>query len=243
MTPPQLSIIVFAYNEAACVATMLEELVAWRNAMDVDAEIVFVDDGSDDQTVELARERLDRDRDRLLTHDENRGMGAAIKTGVRASRGAWVTFLPADGQIPPVAVATLLSAASDDTELVLSTYERRDDGWHRFALSAGLRFVILLVHGVWLRSEGPYLFRRTHFDPDQLPPDTFFVNFEFPIRAIASGIRTATVRIPCRRRLAGHSKVTAVSRIARVARDVLDLRVRRARQLIRRAVGRDDPAL
>jgi len=83
------------------------------------------------------------------------------------------------------------------------------------------------VHGVRLRSDGPYLFKRNLFDPAQLKPDTFFLNFEFPIRALAAGIRTRTVTIRCRPRLAGVSKSTGLKRIWGVAKDLLDLRVRR----------------
>jgi len=108
-------------------------------------------------------------------------------------------------------------------------------------LSWGVRALITVVHGVRLRSDGPYLFRRALFDPTQLPPDTFFLNFEFPIRAIAAGLRVATVTVPCRPRVAGHSKSTGIARIAGVARDLVSLRARRARESARRALGLPDP--
>jgi glycosyltransferase involved in cell wall biosynthesis len=228
---PTLSIIVFAFNEAQNVGPVLAELIAYLQAHHPDSEIVFIDDGSCDGTLEAARVALGSFPGRLLRHDQNRGIGAALKTAVPACRAPWVTFLPADGQIEPRAISTLLAAVdSPAVDAVFSTYERRDDGLHRKLLSLGVRALILAVHGVVLRSDGPYLFRRELFRPEQLKPDTFFLNFEFPIRLLAAGRITRRVVIACRQRRAGESKSTGWKRVAGVARDLVDFRLRRLRE-------------
>jgi glycosyltransferase involved in cell wall biosynthesis len=236
---PDLTVVVLAYDEEANAGWMLRELREWLVANEPAAEIVVVDDGSTDRTGDEARAALERFDARFARHERNRGIGAALKTGVALAQGRWVTFLPADGQIPPEAIGTLRGAArQDDADVVLSVYDHRDDGIHRKLFSWGVRALITTVHGVRLRSDGPYLFRRTLFDPAQLPADTFFLNFEFPIRVLAAGLRVSTVTVACRRRVAGHSKSTGLSRIAGVARDLLELRVRRTREGVRRALGR-----
>lgn len=228
---PTLSVIVFAFDEAQSIPRTMAELRAWLEEHEPGAEIVFVDDGSRDPTTKRARDALAGFPATFARHETNRGIGAALKTGVRAARAPWVTFLPADGQIPPDAIATLRSAAErDEASVVFSVYDHRDDGLHRKVLSFGVRALILAVHGVRMRSDGPYLFRRELFDPERLRPDTFFLNFEFPIRMLAAQVKTATVTIPCRPRVAGRSKSTGLRRIAGVARDLVDLRVRRARE-------------
>lgn len=232
-----LSVIVFAFDEEMNVANVLSELTAWLRAHEPRSEIVFVDDGSRDRTLGAAQAALADFPATFLRHESNLGIGAALKTGVRACRGAWVTFLPADGQIEPAAIGTL-RAASDGADLVLSVYDHRDDGLDRTILSAGVRALIYAVHGVRLRSDGPYLFRRRIFDPDQLPPDSFFLNFELPIRALAAGLATRTVMIACRPRRAGVSKSTGLRRIAGVARDLVDLRRRRTSRALRLWTGR-----
>jgi dolichol-phosphate mannosyltransferase len=228
VTAPSLSIIVFAFDEAENIAAVLSELSGWLAVHEPDAEIVFVDDGSRDDTLARAEQALAGKRAKFVRHERNRGIGAAIKSGVRHAEAPWVTFLPADGQIEPGAIATLRTAAREGgAELVFSTYADRDDGLHRKLLSRGVRALIFLIHGVRMRSDGPYLFRRELFVPEQLPPDTFFLNFEFPIRELARGTRTANVVIRCRPRRAGVSKSTGLRRIAGVAHDLLDLRIRR----------------
>lgn len=236
MSGPDLSVIIFAFNEEANIAPVLLELRRWLSTKEPSAEIVFVDDGSSDSTSAEASKALAGASHQLLRHETNRGIGAALKTGVRAAKGAWVTFLPADGQIAPDAIGTLRDAAARDrSEVVFSVYDHRNDGLHRKVLSAGVRALIFLVHGVRMRSDGPYLFRRSLFDADQLVPDTFFLNFEFPIRILGARVPTTVVTIECRPRRSGHSKSTGLKRIYGVAQDLLELRVRRVKESLSRS--------
>ena len=231
MSTPDLSVIIFAFNEEANIAPVLTELRQWLSANEPSAEIVFVDDGSADGTSSEAANALSGTPHQLLRHESNRGIGAALKTGVRAARGEWITFLPADGQIAPDAIGTLRAAAEQErAEVVFSVYDHRDDGLHRKVLSAGVRALILMIHGVRMQSDGPYLFRHSHFDADQLVPDTFFLNFEFPIRVLGAEVPATVVTIECRPRRSGHSKSTGLKRIYGVAQDLLELRVRRAKE-------------
>jgi dolichol-phosphate mannosyltransferase len=259
--PADLAVIVFAYNEAENVGPVLTELCSWLDQHEPDHEIVFIDDGSSDQTTAEAYKVLGGRRARLLRHARNRGIGAALKTAVRATSAHWVTFVPADGQIEPAAIGILRAAAhskvgSVDTqatahgatgptrtegvtgqavdsrpvEVVFSVYDDRNDGLDRKLLSLGVRALIAAVHQVVVRSDGPYLFRRSLFDPDQLKPDTFFLNFEFPIRVAGANLPRRTVTIRCRPRRAGVSKSTGLRRIWGVGRDLFELRLRRARE-------------
>lgn len=237
MSEPSLSIVVLAYNEEENIGPVLGELFTWLDDHEANAEVVIVDDGSADATADRAEEALGKRAGRVVRHGVNRGMGAGLKTGVTHSRAPWVTFLPADGQIAPEAIGTLRGAADDDTDVVLSVYADRSDGLHRAILSFGVRALILAVHGVRMESDGPYLFRRALFVPEDLPPNSFFLNFEFPIRATGAGLSLRTVTIRCRPRRAGQSKTAAVRKVATVGRELLDLRARALREWAKRARG------
>ncbi len=228
---PDLSVVVFAFNEEENIAPVLGELLGWLAEHEPSAELVFVDDGSEDETSMEAARALQEVTHRLVRHETNRGIGAALKSGVRAASGEWVTFLPADGQIAPAAIGRLRAAASRErADVVFSVYDHRDDGLYRKILSAGVRGLILLVHGVRMQSDGPYLFRKKLFEPDKLIPDTFFLNFEFPIRTLGARVPATVVTVECRPRRSGLSKSTGFRRILGVARDLLDLRVRRLKE-------------
>ena len=100
--PLPLSLVVFAYNEAGNVPHVLPEILRWLDAEAPPSSCIFVDDGSTDGTRRAAVEVLaGRPGTQVLGHTRNRGIGAALKTGVAAASLPWVTFLPCDGQIAP----------------------------------------------------------------------------------------------------------------------------------------------
>jgi dolichol-phosphate mannosyltransferase len=226
--PFPLSLVVFAYNEASNVPSVLPEIIGWLEGRGSPWELLFVDDGSNDGTGDAVRAVIgDRPNAHLLRHEHNRGIGAALKTGVRAASLPWMTFLPCDGQIAPRSLDVLIDAAiARGVDVVFSVYLDRDDGWHRTLMSAGVRGLIRGLFRVDMRSDGPYLFRRSLFDADLLQPDTFFLNFEFPIRVMRQGLAYQVVSIPCAPRRSGHSKSTGLKRVAGVARDLVSLRLR-----------------
>jgi glycosyltransferase involved in cell wall biosynthesis len=94
MTAPRLSIVIPAYNEEEGIAATLRELLA-RFA---DAEVIVVDDGSTDRTADEVRAI---EGVRLLTHEMNRGYGAAIRTGIRNAGGNFIAWYDSDGQHTP----------------------------------------------------------------------------------------------------------------------------------------------
>ncbi|MFO0646692.1 MAG: glycosyltransferase family 2 protein [Polyangiales bacterium] len=231
-TADGLSLVVFAFNEEESVPHVLPEILAWLRARTHPWELVFVDDGSADRTLELARTVVGDDpRCKVFSLGANRGIGGALKAGVRSASMPWVTFLPCDGQIPVGELDVLLRAAdARGVDVVFSVYRDRDDGMLRKVLSAGVRGLIRAVHGVTMRSDGPYLFRRALFNARELAPDTFFLNFEFPIRVLRRGVSYAVETIECVPRQRGVSKSARLKVVGRVARDLVDLRLRLARE-------------
>lgn len=231
-TADGLSLVVFAFNEEESVPHVLPEILAWLRARTHPWELVFVDDGSSDRTLELARTVVGDDpRCKVFSLGANRGIGGALKAGVRSASMPWVTFLPCDGQIPVGELDVLLRAAdARGVDVVFSVYRDRDDGMLRKVLSAGVRGLIRAVHGVTMRSDGPYLFRRALFNARELAPDTFFLNFEFPIRVLRRGVSYAVETIECVPRQRGVSKSARLKVVGRVARDLVDLRLRLARE-------------
>jgi hypothetical protein len=107
-----LSIIVPAFNEAHRLPDGFKRFDAAvsQGAIDLErTEVLFVDDGSTDQTAETARGLLaSLPHHRVISHRVNRGKGAAVRTGVIAARGACTAYMDADFAIDPRAVPRLL---------------------------------------------------------------------------------------------------------------------------------------
>lgn len=112
--PVALSIILPAYNEAIRLPPYLATIRTFAETHLHDGyEIIVVDDGGDDHLSDvLTRLHPDWAQLRCLRHPENRGKGAAIRTGVAAATGARVLFADTDGATP-IGETTKLLAALD----------------------------------------------------------------------------------------------------------------------------------
>ena len=80
LTTP-ISIVVPAYNEQERLAATLAKIASYIDAASLDAEIIVVDDGSKDRTVDLAEKALSGRRGRVVRSGENRGKGYAVRRG------------------------------------------------------------------------------------------------------------------------------------------------------------------
>lgn len=109
-TEPQISVVVPVRNEAPNIAPLVEEITAALAG--VPHEIVYVDDGSTDATAEALRSLAETlPALRVLRHAASCGQSAAIVTGVRAARGAWIATLDGDGQNDPADIPALWDLA------------------------------------------------------------------------------------------------------------------------------------
>lgn len=88
-----ISVIIPAFNEENGIELVLKKLTSFLPSSEY--EVIVIDDGSSDRTAEVVRKFPSV---RLLQHPNNRGYGASLKTGIRASKGSGVIFFDADGQ-------------------------------------------------------------------------------------------------------------------------------------------------
>ena len=110
------SIVIPALNEEQAVEAILKRCLQAAEGIRAagvgisEVEVLLVNDGSRDRTEELARKV---EGVKVLTHEVNRGYGAAIKTGFAAAKGDWLGFIDADGTCDPEMFKDLLRLAQD----------------------------------------------------------------------------------------------------------------------------------
>ncbi len=114
-----LSIIIPAKNEAATIA----DVVATARSEYPEAEIIVVDDGSTDETADLAENAGAS----VLRHPESLGNGAAVKSGARAAKGEILALMDGDGQHDPRDLARLLARLDEGYQMAVGA---RDSGSH-----------------------------------------------------------------------------------------------------------------
>jgi dolichyl-phosphate beta-glucosyltransferase len=98
MNNVNLSIIIPAYNEEKRLSLSLDKINRYFNTNDLEYEVIVVDDGSTDRTVNFAHESdLARcGKLSIISNGRNRGKGFSVKAGILASRGEYVLFTDAD---------------------------------------------------------------------------------------------------------------------------------------------------
>lgn len=131
-----VSIVVPVRNEAENIAPVIEEIAAALEGRWV-YEIIYVNDGSTDATAErLAAVMKQRKNLRQLRHAVSSGQSAAVRSGVRAARGAIVATLDGDGQNNPAFLPDLISALENGGERVGlvagQRVGRKDTGFKKF---------------------------------------------------------------------------------------------------------------
>lgn len=110
-TSTALTVILPCYNEAERLPGTLQALLAHLSAAPGEVEVLVVDDGSTDATVNVAEAVAAADRRvRVLSYQPNRGKGFAVRTGMLAAQGERVVFTDADGSYSPTDLDRIVAA-------------------------------------------------------------------------------------------------------------------------------------
>jgi dolichyl-phosphate beta-glucosyltransferase len=119
---PELSLVFPAYNEAKRIASSLERAFEYLGSAYRTFELIVVDDGSSDDTLRVAQEALEgRTNARVLSLPENRGKGAAVRTGMLAARGDRILFSDTDLSSPIEEEAKLADALARGADVAIGT--------------------------------------------------------------------------------------------------------------------------
>ena len=105
-----ISIVVPVYNELSTIQRIIEKVSRVAADHNWDYEILIVDDGSSDGTREVVAGFVGRDRIRVLTHDKNRGKGAAIRTALTVATRDLTIIQDADLEYDPTQISCLIEA-------------------------------------------------------------------------------------------------------------------------------------
>jgi glycosyltransferase involved in cell wall biosynthesis len=110
---PLISLVVPCYNEERAVSVFFEEAMKTGVSLNVPFELIFIDDGSKDDTLKILREISARDsRIHYLSFSRNFGKEAATLAGFQAARGEYIVTLDVDGQDPLYLIPEMLKAVA-----------------------------------------------------------------------------------------------------------------------------------
>jgi dolichol-phosphate mannosyltransferase len=204
-----LSVVVPVRDEEANIAPLISEICSSLDDL-LDYEIVYVDDGSSDETWERLVELCETlSQLRIVRHRKSFGQSTAIHTGVKAARSSLIATLDGDGQNDPADIRRLLEVfnsadTSANLQLVIGHRRKRQDNWVKRTSAR----VANKVRGYLLKDRTPdtgcglKLFPRDKFL--ELP---FFDHMHrfLPALILRSGGEVLSVEVNHRPRKHGHS--------------------------------------
>jgi len=208
----EYSVVIPVFNERESLALLQERLDSVLKGCAVDYEIIYVDDGSTDSSLETIKKMKEAYPEiRIISLKRNAGKSSALYAGFRSSRGSWIIALDADLQNSPEDIPGLLNFVGDFDFVQGVRVKRRDDMFTKFSSGLAHFFRWLILRDKTIDTGcGLCLFRREIVDSLY-----FFMGFHrffgYLVRTHGFSVREVPVRHSAR--IFGKSKNSIFKRI------------------------------
>lgn len=229
----KVSLIVPCYNEEEGLPNLFSTLdkLSLMLKENYQTEIILIDDGSQDNTLKLLQDySRGKEMVKVLRHDENRGLGAALKTGFANAAGDIMVTFDSDLTYNPLETPKLLDLMGETTDIVSgSPYHpqgrREDVSPLRVFLSRGLSKIyrVVLHSNIYSFSGMFRAYRSTSLKKIPFEANDFLATTEILVKAIRRGFEIKEYPTTLRGRQAGTSKLKIFYMIRRHLRFILGL--------------------
>ncbi|MBV9582031.1 MAG: glycosyltransferase family 2 protein [Chloroflexi bacterium] len=227
-----ISVLIPAYNEALNLQGSVEDALAACTDFE-DYEILIVNDGSTDNTGELAEQLAAQlNHVRVIHHPRNRGFGAAYSTALAEARMSYYTFVPGDHEVAPESVKAIFGAVGK-ADMVVPFHATP---WKRPFLRRALTRIstdqVNLLFGWNLKYyQGPVVYPTELARALPRTVQGFYFATEMLVHALDAGYSYVEIGLTHQERSYGRSKAVAVSNATSAQWIILklwwDIRVRR----------------
>jgi len=214
-----LSIIIPTLNEAPSLETLWSEIDSVGQQLSMVLEVIFVDDGSSDESWNIIQQLAERDqRVRGLRLRRNFGKAAALTAGIQAAQGSLIMMADADLQDDPAEIPRFLAALEQGFDVVNGWKVHRLDPWHKVYPSKVFNWLVGWLNGLKLHDHncGFKLFRAEVAQEIRIYGE---LHRFIPVLAHARGFRVTEISVNHRERQFGKSKYG----VRRFLRGLLDL--------------------
>ncbi|MEY2488487.1 MAG: hypothetical protein QOC70_429 [Verrucomicrobiota bacterium] len=222
---PAVSVVVPLFNEEENVPILQSELTAALTALDY--EIIFVDDGSSDRTVERI---APGPRTRVLRFEKNAGQSAALYAGLHSARGGTAVLIDGDLQNDPADIPRLLAEIERGADLVCGYRAQRKDTFVKRGTSRVANFVRSRFTKDGVRDTGCTLKAMRRECIGALLPFKGMHRF-IPALVKGAGFRLVEIPVNHRPRKFGQSKYGLGNRAIRATVDMFGVRWLLSRRL------------
>ena len=213
---PDLSIVIPVYNEEESLPELIRRTELGCRGLSVKAEVILVDDGSSDHSMEIIHDAVQRFPQLFVgvVLSTNFGQHAAVMAGFQQSRGKFVITMDADLQNPPEEIPRVLDMLLQGYDVVGTIRQRRQDSTFRLWGSHLVNLMVRqLCHGRTMTDYGCMLrgYSRKVVDAVlQCGENGKFI----PILAMSYARRTVEITVSHAERMAGKSKYSCLKLIS-----------------------------
>lgn len=219
-----LSIFFPAYNEEANIAETIRQADEMAQSVTDTYEIIIVNDGSKDKTQQVVQNTITQfPKARLITHEQNKGYGEALLTGLRNAQHEWVFFSDSDLQFDLNQIHDLIPF-TDTHDVVIGYRAPRNDPFMRKVNAWGWKVLNRLMFGLRVKDiDCAYkLFRKTALDPvlPDMKSGGAMISAELLIRLTRNGAKVKELPVRHFPRKAGSPTGAKPSVILRAFREL-----------------------
>ena len=208
------TVVIPAYNEENGIASICKRVLSVKDELmkeGIDLELLVVDDGSKDQTAQIASgiEGL-----KVIQHPQNKGYGAALKTGFAAAKGDLIGFLDADGTYPPEYFPALCQKALEGFDLVIGSRMAGEKSEMPLVRRLGNMFFAGMIsllgrQKITDSASGMRVFKKEILEKVYPLPDGLNLTPIMSTRALHENLKMIEIPIPYSERV-GRSKLNAL---------------------------------
>ena len=222
-----LSVVVLAYNEEDTIEDCVDRVVNVCNELGVPYEVVIVEDGSTDRTLEVAQDLCRKVPEvRCVRHPVNCGSGRAIRSGVEASRGERIIYVPADGQFDVKEIGRFLHAAELADIVIGARLSRHDYTGFRLLSSGVFLAMVRILFGTTFRDVNwVHLWHRRVFEGIDVRSEGVFLLEEIIVRAARNGCSFVEIESVYQPRQGGQATGGNIRTILKTLKEMAAVRV------------------
>lgn len=230
-----ISIIIPAYNEEKRILPTLKEIYDYLSRQDYTYEIIIVDDGSSDNTVQLVKDFIGHNNKgiNILMNGENRGKGFSVKRGMLAAKGELIFFTDADLSTPIEEIERCLPYFLNNYDVVIGSRSLPNSDiiihqpWYREKMGKTFNFMVnmVLVKGIidtqcgfkgFKKEAARLIFTRCRINGFSFDVEAIFLSqkFDFKIK-----------EVPIRWKNSALSKVSPVRHPFQMFKDLITIKI------------------